>query len=118
MLPSPQCEIFIGLLGGEASRIPRDATAYCHRDANFVMNVHSRWDEPVDDETCIKWAREFFKASEPYATGGVYVNFLSEDESDRVKSAFGASYEWLIQVKNKYDPENFFRVNQNIKPTT
>ena len=118
MLPSDQCEIFIALLGGEASRIPQDATAYSHRNAYFVMNVHSRWDAAGNDDICIKWAREFFRATEPYATGGVYVNFMSEDETDRVMNAFGKSYERLSKIKNKYDPENFFRVNQNIKPTT
>ncbi len=64
-LPSPQCEIFIGQLGGKASRISSDATAYSHRDAQFVMNVHGRWEDSKDDDFCIKWAKDFFKTLEP-----------------------------------------------------
>lgn len=116
-LPSPQCEIFIGLLGGEASRIAPDATAYVHRDAKFVLNVHARWEKSTQDKRCISWAREFFKASEPFATGGVYVNFLTQDETDRVAAAYGPHYDRLVAAKNKYDPSNLFRMNQNIRPT-
>ncbi|MES2354651.1 MAG: FAD-binding oxidoreductase [Pseudomonadota bacterium] len=116
-LPSPLCEIFMGLLGGQASRISPDATAYTHRDAKFVMNVHTRWETPEDDAKCIDWARDFFKVSTPYATGGVYVNFLTEDESDRLKAAYGNNYDRLVELKKKYDPENLFRMNQNIAPS-
>jgi FAD/FMN-containing dehydrogenase len=80
------------------------------------MNVHGRWDDPADDDRCIRWARDFFKASAPFATGGVYVNFLTADESDRVGAAYGPNYDRLARVKRKYDPENLFRVNQNIVP--
>jgi FAD/FMN-containing dehydrogenase len=115
-LPSPQCEIFLGALGGAASRPAPDATAYAHRDAQFVMNVHGRWDDAADDERCIRWAREFFGATAPYATGGVYVNFLTADEGERVRSAYGPNYDRLVQVKREYDPRNLFSVNQNINP--
>ena len=116
-LPSPQSEIFLGLLGGKASQPPHDATAYPHRDAQFAMNVHTRWEEPADDRKCITWAREFFIAALPHAAGGVYVNFLTEDESERIHAAYGGNYDRLVQVKNAYDPHNLFRQNQNIKPT-
>jgi len=69
-LPSPQCEIFIGLIAGAANRVPPEAMAYGHRDVKFVLNVHGRWDEATDDERGIAWAREFFKASAPYASAG------------------------------------------------
>ena len=115
-LPSPQCEIFIGLIAGAANRVPADAMAYGHRDAKFVLNVHGRWDDAAHDETCIAWARAFFKASAPYASAGAYVNFMTEDESDRVAAAYGANYARLIQTKRRYDPENVFHLNQNIKP--
>ena len=69
-LPSPHCEIFVGLIGGEANRVPPDAMAYGHRDARFVMNVHGRWDDRVDDGRCIAWARRFFDAAAPFASGG------------------------------------------------
>ena len=115
-LPSPQCEIFIGLISGAANRVAPDAMAYGSRDAKFVLNVHGRWEEAGDDETCIAWAREFFKASAPYASAGAYVNFMTEEEGDRVAAAYGSNYERLVQAKKKYDPENVFHLNQNIKP--
>jgi FAD/FMN-containing dehydrogenase len=115
-LPSPQCEIFLGALGGAANRPTPESTAYAHRDAEFVMNVHGRWDDPADDARCIGWARDFFNASAPFATGGVYVNFLTADETDRVSAAYGSNYHRLAEVKRKYDPDNLFSVNQNIKP--
>jgi len=115
-LPSPQCEIFIGLVAGAANRVRPDATAYVARDAKFVMNVHARWDDAKQDKDCIAWAREFFEASKPYASGGAYVNFMTEEETERVTSAYGANYQRLAGVKKKYDPNNFFHVNQNIRP--
>jgi FAD/FMN-containing dehydrogenase len=116
-LPSPQTEIFLGLIGGQASRVAPDATAYAHRDTKWAMNVHGRWESAAEDERCIAWAREFFDKSAPYAAGGVYVNFLTEDESGRVEAAYGPNYDRLVALKNKYDPTNLFHMNQNIKPT-
>jgi FAD/FMN-containing dehydrogenase len=115
-LPSPQCEIFFGAIGGATTRPAPDSAAYPHRDAKFVVNVHGRWEDPADDKRCIGWARDFFNASAPFASGGVYVNFLTADEGDRVRSAYGPNYDRLAQVKRKYDPSNLFRMNQNIEP--
>jgi FAD/FMN-containing dehydrogenase len=115
-LPTLQCEIFLGLIAGVSNQIPPAATAYSARDAKFVLNVHGRWDEAAQDESCIGWAREFFRASAPYASGGAYVNFMTADESGRVESAYGLNYARLKEIKRKYDPENVFHLNQNIKP--
>jgi FAD/FMN-containing dehydrogenase len=115
-LPTPQCEIFIGLIAGAANRIPAEATAYGQRGTKLVLNVHGRWDDPADDARCIAWARDFFKASAPYASAGAYVNFMTEDETDRIATAYGPSYARLVQIKRRYDPENIFHMNQNIKP--
>jgi FAD/FMN-containing dehydrogenase len=115
-LPSPHCEIFVAQLGGAVKRVPPDATAFGRRDPDFLMNVHTRWESPADDKPCIAWAREFFEAMKPHATGSVYVNFMPEDEKDRVQSAFGPNYARLAAVKAKYDPQNLFRMNQNIQP--
>jgi FAD/FMN-containing dehydrogenase len=115
-LPSPQCEIFMGMIAGAPNRIAADAMAYGHRDARFVLNVHGRWDEAKDDQKCIGWAREFFKASAPYASAGAYINFMTAEESDRVAAAYGSNYERLVEIKKRYDPENVFHFNQNIKP--
>lgn len=115
-LPSPQCEIFVGHIAGAANRVAPNAMAYAHRDAQFVMNVHGRWDTAAQDTSCIEWARAFFKASAPYASAGAYVNFMTEEESSRVAAAYGSNYDRLVQLKKRYDPENVFHFNQNIKP--
>ena len=115
-LPSPQCEIFIGHIAGVANRVAPDATAYTHRDAKFVLNVHGRWDSPAQDASGVEWARAFFNASAPYASAGAYVNFMTEEEGNRVAAAYGSNYDRLVQIKRRYDPENVFHLNQNIKP--
>lgn len=116
-LPSPQCEIFLGLLGGKASEPAPGATAYPHRDALYAMNVHARWSEPSDDGACISWSRELFSAMAPYAAGSVYINFMTQEEGARISEAYGANYERLAQIKKRYDPHNLFRSNQNIRPS-
>jgi len=116
-LPSPQCEIFIGNLGGAINRIPVEATAYPHRNVEFVMNVHTRWSKPAEDAACVGWARTLYDATAPFATGGVYVNFMPDDEAQRVRSgAYGPNYDRLAKVKARYDPRNLFRMNQNVAP--
>ncbi|MFC4358946.1 FAD-binding oxidoreductase [Halobium salinum] len=114
-LPTPQSEIFVARMGGAANRVPADATAYPHRDAEFVMNVHTRWEDPTMDDACVAWAREFFDHMAGFATGGAYVNFISEGTGEEAR-AYGGNYERLAEVKAKYDPENVFRANQNVKP--
>ncbi|MFB3915829.1 MAG: FAD-binding oxidoreductase [Terriglobales bacterium] len=114
-LPSPQCEIFLGLIQGAANDVPVGTTAYSSRDAKFVVNVHGRWDNPAHDETCIGWSRAFFKAAAPYASPGAYVNFMTAEESERVAAAYGPNYARLAEMKKRYDPENIFHFNQNIR---
>jgi hypothetical protein len=114
-LPSPHCEIFFAHIAGKANRVPTDATAYAHRDAKFICNVHGRWETPAEDEACIAWSRAFFKDTLRFASAGVYINFMTEDEGDRVTAAFGENYSRLAEIKGKYDPANIFHLNQNIK---
>ena len=115
-LPTPQCEIFVAALGGATARPAPGSTAYAHRNARFVMNVHGRWNDAADDARGMGWARDFFQAAAPFATGGAYVNFMTADEGDRVRAAYGSNYDRLAQVKRKHDPSNLFRMNQNIQP--
>jgi FAD/FMN-containing dehydrogenase len=116
-LPSPQCEIFIASVGGAINRVASDATAYPHRNVEFVMNVHTRWSTAAEDKACIGWARGFYADTARFATGGVYVNFMPDDETDRVaRGAYGANYERLTKLKAKFDPKNLFRLNQNVPP--
>jgi FAD/FMN-containing dehydrogenase len=115
-LPSPQCEIFIGTIGGQTTKAAPEAMAYSSRDANYVMNVHGRWETAAEDERCIAWAREFFAQSQPFASAGAYINFLTQEETDRIAFAYGGTFKRLVEIKKKYDPNNLFRMNQNIKP--
>lgn len=115
-LPSPHCEIFIGTVGGQTGRVAPNAMAYSSRDANYVMNVHGRWETAEEDDDCRRWAREFFEATKPYASSGAYINFLTQDEDERVEFAYGPAYGRLVELKQMYDPDNLFRVNQNIRP--
>src|SRR3989442_13093212 len=87
-LPSPHCEIFIGLVGGQAARVTADETAYSQRDAKFVLNVHGRWETPNEDQKCTSWAKAFFKASTPYSTGGGYLKFMTAEETDRKQAPY------------------------------
>jgi FAD/FMN-containing dehydrogenase len=103
-------------MGGQTNRVAPDATAYANRDAKFIMNLHGRWDSPADDDRCIGWAREVFRAAAPFALGSVYVNFLTQEETDRVGAAYGPNYDRLVEVKRRYDPDNLFRHNHNINP--
>jgi FAD/FMN-containing dehydrogenase len=115
-LPGPQCEIFVGQIQGAPNRVAPSATAYYHRDAHFVMNVHGRWESASQDGAGIAWARALFQAASPFASAGGYVNFMTAEEGDRVPAAYGANYERLREVKRTYDRQNVFRHNQNITP--
>jgi FAD/FMN-containing dehydrogenase len=116
-LPSDECEVFVGHLGAAVNRVAASDTAYPHRDVEYVINVHTRWREPSHDSDCIGWARRLFDALTPHATGGVYVNFMPEDEMQRVAAgAYGPNYARLSKLKATYDPENLFCLNQNIAP--
>ncbi|UKJ07781.1 FAD-binding oxidoreductase [Solitalea lacus] len=115
-LPSSQCEIFIGTIGGQTAQVAPEAMAYSCRDANYVMNVHGRWESAPEDESCIAWSREFFAKTQPFASGGAYINFLTQDEAERISFAYGSTYKRLVELKRKYDPMNLFRMNQNINP--
>jgi FAD/FMN-containing dehydrogenase len=116
-LPSAECEIFIGHIGGAPNRVAADAMAYAHRDARFVMNVHGRWQSAAEDAAGTAWAREVFAACAPYASAGAYINFLTADEAARTEAAFGANHGRLQQLKQQFDPNNVFHLNPNIVPT-
>lgn len=116
-MPSPHCEVFIPHMEGAPSRVPEDETAYTFRTTPFVLNIHTRWDNAGDDDRCIGWARDFFDNTQQFANG-VYVNFLSDEGEQRVKDAYTEEvWQRLTQLKDKYDPANLYRMNQNIKPS-
>jgi FAD/FMN-containing dehydrogenase len=103
-------------VGGAIARVPATATPYANRDALYDCFPISIWDNPAEDATRIRWARELWEAMRPFSTGGVYANNLGEEGTERIEAAYGENYARLLALKNKYDPSNFFRLNQNIKP--
>ena len=115
-LPSPECEVFIASIGGAMARVSAGATAWPNRDAHFTMNAHGRWRDKADDAAGVAWARRLWDAVAPFAMGSVYVNFMPADEAHRIESAYGANYRRLAEIKRRYDPDNLFRMNQNIPP--
>jgi hypothetical protein len=114
--PSPLSGILVQTVCGAASRVASDAMAFRHRAFPYAPLIVSQWLDRADSEKNVGWARDFWRALQPFAGGGVYVNDLDHDDEDRVRTAYGANYERLAALKKKYDPDNFFRLNPNIRP--
>ena len=104
-------------VGGAIARLPVNATPYANRDALYDCFPISIWDDPTEDAARIRWAREAWDAMRPFSTGGVYANNLGEEGTERIEAAYGENHARLRALKNKYDPTNFFRLNQNIAPS-
>jgi FAD/FMN-containing dehydrogenase len=115
-VPSPLSSILFFPIHGAATRVAPDATAYPHR-GGIHMGIYSLWNDAAQNAPNIAWVRENWSAIQPHVRGGVYVNELGEDEGDdRVQQAYGANFRRLAEIKAKYDPNNLFRLNANIKP--
>jgi hypothetical protein len=116
-LPSMHSTMHLYPINGAASRAGKDDTAWNYRDATWAQVMVGVDPDPANSEKIISWTKNYYDALHPYSAGGAYVNFLMGDEGeDRVKKTYGDNYERLVGIKNKYDPGNLFRVNQNIKP--
>ena len=117
-LPSMHSTMHLYPINGAAARVGKSDTAWNYRKANWAQVMVGVDPDPANNEKTIAWARSYYDALHPYSAGGAYVNFMMADEGeDRVKATYGDNYERLVAIKAKYDPENFFRVNQNIKPS-
>lgn len=103
-------------IDGACQRVGADETAFGHRDANFSMVVVSAWEDPADDEANTEWVRQYSAAIAPHSEPGGYINFMAADDDDRVPANYGENYARLVDVKRTYDPDNLFRINQNIQP--
>jgi len=119
--PSSMCHGLIEhQLGGAVRRADREATAFAHRDVEYSFMALGVCSDSAQADKCVRWAREFWDAMQPSSTGGVYVNYLgreADEGPERIKAAYGPEkYARLVALKNKYDPSNLFRFNQNIKP--
>ena len=118
-MPSPMSQIHIHQMGGAVARVGEDDTAFSHRRAAYAYNVVSIWTDPSEDALQIGANADLAAALQPFSTGGVYVNFLGDEGSARVRAAYGqAKYERLARLKKRFDPENLFRLNQNIEPAS
>lgn len=107
-LPGPFSMVYFEPLGGAIGKVDASATAYPHRDAAFGFHVFPGWSNPEEDHEITEWARAFSGALAPHASGGVYVNLLSDDEPDRLSEAYGANFERLVGLKKRYDPDDMF----------
>ncbi|MEY2449639.1 MAG: hypothetical protein QOH79_3115 [Acidimicrobiaceae bacterium] len=114
--PSPMTACVIESIGGAASRVASTAMAYAHREPGFNLLLLSQWAEPADTEPNIAWTRETFEALQPHMADRRYVNYLAADDGGHTRDAYGANYERLVELKQRYDPDNVFRLNQNIDP--
>lgn len=115
-IPSPETQIELAYLGGASGNVCADETAYGDRSAPFITNLLSNWTDSTADTLHICWIRSLFQKLRPAMKPGVYVNFMSGDEQDRVPEAYRQQWERMVAVKTQYDPGNFFRLNQNVRP--
>jgi len=117
-LPGPLSIVGFEPFGGAINRVKTEDTAFSERDASYVLGIWSGWIDPNNDEKIINWSRELHQKMTPYSSGGVYSNYLDHDDANQINSSFGTNYKRLQEIKRKYDPNNFFRINHNIKPLT
>jgi FAD/FMN-containing dehydrogenase len=103
-------------INGACHRVAPDATPFAYRDANFATVIAGMWPDPSQNEANIKWVRDYYAATSPHSEEGGYVNFMAGDDQDRIKANYRGNYERLVDVKRKYDPDNLFHLNQNIRP--
>ena len=118
-ISSPFSQVVLQPMGGAVRYVGEDEAAIGGRDAAYIVHAISMWENLAESETHIAWAREFLQMMAPFTSPGISLNFTSDQAEDKVKASFGPEkYERLVTVKDKYDPMNLFRLNQNVKPTS
>ncbi len=117
MMPTALSQMHLYPINGAASRINKKDTAWNYRDATYAMVIVGVDPDPANKDKITTWTKEYYEAIHPYSAGGAYVNFMMDEGDDRVKATYGDNYEKLVAIKDKYDPGNLFRVNQNIQPS-
>ncbi|MBW3602347.1 MAG: FAD-binding oxidoreductase [Actinobacteria bacterium] len=115
-VPVVQSTVHMYLIDGAVHDVAQDETAFPYRDAVIAQVVAGMWPDPGDNADNIRWVRDYYAALEPHSAEGGYVNFMAEDDQDRIRANYGANYDRLVEVKKRYDPDNLFHLNQNIKP--
>jgi FAD/FMN-containing dehydrogenase len=118
-IASPHSAAIVFQLGGAIDRLPADHSAVGNRDAGAVLNITASWEKADEDDAHVEWARAAWRDMRSFSTGGTYVNFLTEEETgERVEAAYGANLARLVEIKTRWDPQNLFRANKNIRPET
>jgi FAD/FMN-containing dehydrogenase len=115
-LPTPLSAMHLYPMDGYAGRVNRHDTAFSYRDAKWSMVIAGIDPDPVNTGTITKWTKDYWAAIHPYGLGGAYVNFMMDEGLDRIKATYRDNYDRLVEIKRKYDPTNFFKINQNIQP--
>ena len=115
-MPTPLSTMHLYPIDGRAARVSNSATAWNYRNARWAQVMLGLDPDPANKEKITKWARDYWTALHPHSAGGAYVNFMMDEGDERVRATYGKNYSRLAKIKKKYDPKNFFRVNQNIKP--
>jgi FAD/FMN-containing dehydrogenase len=116
-VPVVNSTVHIYPINGAAARVPADATAFAHRGARFATVIAGMWPDPTDHAKNVKWVKDYYAAISPHSTAGGYVNFMADDDQERIRDNYKGNYSRLASIKKKYDPGNLFRRNQNIRPT-
>ena len=115
-MPTPLSQIHIYPIDGAAQKADNNDTAWAYRDANWAQVIVGIDPDPANNDKITKWTKDYYNAIHPYSAGGAYINFMMDEGEDRVKASYKENYERLQSIKMKYDPTNFFKVNQNIIP--
>jgi FAD binding domain-containing protein/berberine-like enzyme len=115
--PTEMCVLLIEQIHGAVTRVSPTATAFPHREPGYSFLIMSQWTDPDQTDSGIAWARETFDAMRPHMANRSYVNYFSDDDDDRIRQAYGPNYDRLLELKRRYDPDNLFRLNQNIRPS-
>ena len=115
-LPTMHSTMHLYPISGAPQRVGNNDTAFSYRDANWAGVIVGVDPDPANRDKITKWCKDYFEAVHPYSSGGAYVNFMMEEGQERVQASFRDNYQRLAAIKKKYDPSNFFRVNQNILP--
>jgi FAD/FMN-containing dehydrogenase len=115
-VPAVNSTVHIYPINGAVQDVSSDATAFAYRDANFATVIAGMWPDPADNEANTAWVRDFYEATAPLSEEGGYINFMAEDDQARIRVNYKGNYDRLVEIKREYDPDNIFRVNQNIQP--
>ncbi|MDC6350164.1 FAD-binding oxidoreductase [Zeaxanthinibacter sp. PT1] len=115
-IPTPLSQMHLYPLTGAAARVPKDATPWSYRDAKYAGVIVGVDPDPANAEKITQWCKDYYNALHPHSMGGAYSNFMMDEGQERVKASYRKNYDRLVKIKTKYDPQNLFRVNQNIRP--